>query len=61
MNLKNFKVIGIHLGYNTFKCNIGTLLKLPILEFTNIYKDYIETIIESPKAFSFGSNENKIK
>lgn len=61
MNLKNLKVIGIHRKYNLIsKCNMGTLLKLPISEFINKYKDHIERYIESPKAFSFGSNENKI-
>ena len=62
MNQNNLKIIGIHKGcnkYNTY--NVGTLLKNPINEFINKYKDYIETIIESPNTSTFGINENKIK
>ena len=62
MNLKNFKIIGIHKGCNKIASyNLGTLLKNPINEFIDKYKDYLEKIIESPKAFLFESNENKIK
>ena len=62
MNLRNLKIIGIHYGCNSnYTYNLGTIINHPINEFINKYKDYLETIIESPKAFSFGNNENKIK
>ena len=62
MNLRNLKIIGIHKGSNMkYNYNLGTFMKKPINEFINKYKDYIETIIESPKANLLGGNiENKI-
>ena len=62
MNLKNFKIIGIHFGYDKLNnINLGTFLKYPINEFIIKYKDYIESIIELPITYSIGNNENKIK
>ena len=59
LNLKNLKIIGIHVGSSKFNYNIGTFLKYPINEFINKYKDYLDSIIESPYTFPFGSKENK--
>ena len=61
INLKNLKIIGIHVGSNmNYKYNIGTFLKYPINEFINKNKDYLESIIESPNTFPLGLKENKI-
>lgn len=38
INLNNFKIIGVHKGFN--KLNLGTLLKIPIVEFNRLYKDH---------------------
>ena len=38
INLNNFKVIGVHKGFN--KLNFGTLLKIPIVEFNQLYKNF---------------------
>ena len=61
INLNNLKIIGIHKGTSkNYNYNIGTFLKYPINEFINKYKDYLESIIESPNTFPLGSKENKI-
>ena len=61
LNLRNLKIVGIHKGSSmNYNYNIGTFLKYPINEFINKYKDYIESIIESPKTFSNGNEENVV-
>jgi hypothetical protein len=54
INLNNFKVVGVHKGFD--KLNLGTLLKIPIVEFNRLYKntnnDKISVIMES-------ENQNK--
>jgi V8-like Glu-specific endopeptidase len=44
LNMKNHKIIGIHKGSNKkYLYNFGTLLKLPIMEFINKNKDYLNS------------------
>ena len=61
LNLKNNKVIGIHLGSNKYpKCNFGTYLKYPINDFQNdnnlikIYEEYNEKDFSNLKIISSG-------
>ena len=37
ININNYKVIGVHKGFD--KLNLGTLLKIPIDEFNQLYKN----------------------
>ena len=44
MNLSNSKVVGIHKGtISGMNVNLGTILKYPINEFINNYKEYIDS------------------
>ena len=38
INLNNFKVIGAHKGFD--ELNLGTLLKIPIVEFNQLHKNF---------------------
>ena len=59
MNLSNNRVIGMHYGYqkNT-NINIGTFLKKPFMEFSDKFKDYINSKKIMAKLYSIGTNLN---
>ena len=59
MNLSNNRVIGMHYGYqkNT-NINIGTFLKKPFMEFSDIFKDYINSKKIMAKLYSIGTYLN---
>ena len=59
MNLSNNRVIGMHYGYqkNT-NINIGTFLKKPFMEFSDKFKDYINSKKIMAKLYSIGTYLN---
>ena len=59
MNLSNNRVIGMHYGYqkNT-NINLGTFLKKPIMEFSDKFKDYINSKKIMAKLYSIGTYLN---
>ena len=62
MNLSNSKIIGIHKGYDSrYRYNLGTLLKYPIKEFINNYKDYINSKSLNSFIYPIENNINNIE
>ena len=62
MNLSNSKIIGIHKGCDTrYRYNLGTLLKYPINEFINNYKDYINSKSLNSFIYPIENNINNIE
>ena len=59
MNLSNNRVIGMHCGYKRDKnINLGTFLKKPFMEFSDIFKDYINSKKIMAKLYSIGTSLN---
>ena len=59
MNLSNNRVIGMHYGYLMHKnFNLGTFLKKPFMEFSDKFKDYINSKKIMAKLYSIGTNLN---
>ena len=62
MNLSNSRVIGIHCGFHkNININVGTFLKKPIMEFSDKFKDYINSKKIISKTYSTGDNLNILK
>ena len=59
MNLSNSRVIGIHYGFQkNFNINLGTFLQKPIMEFSDKFKDYINSKKIMSKTYSIGNDLN---